>query len=45
MTVKLQQDEGKVKQTQLDFFIKGNVSLEKSSRRAPARWIPEKVCI
>ncbi|KAJ0174233.1 hypothetical protein K1T71_010379 [Dendrolimus kikuchii] len=40
MDIKLEQSEGNVSQAQLDFFIKGNVSLEKSSRACPASWIP-----
>ncbi|XP_063229306.1 dynein axonemal heavy chain 10 [Bacillus rossius redtenbacheri] len=39
MTIKLQQSIGKVKQEELDFFIKGNVSLEKSDKPSPGRWI------
>lgn len=30
MTIKLSQDEGLIKQEELDFFYKGNISLEKS---------------
>ncbi|XP_041985040.1 dynein axonemal heavy chain 10 [Aricia agestis] len=40
MDIKLEQSEGNVSQMQLDFFIKGNVSLEKSPRASPATWIP-----
>ncbi|XP_059059014.1 dynein axonemal heavy chain 10 [Achroia grisella] len=40
MDIKLEQSEGNVSQPQLDFFIKGNVSLEKSPRACPATWIP-----
>ncbi|XP_068620608.1 LOW QUALITY PROTEIN: dynein axonemal heavy chain 10 [Battus philenor] len=40
MNIKLEQNEGNVSQQQLDFFIKGNVSLEKSSTPCPAPWIP-----
>ncbi|CAB3257120.1 unnamed protein product [Arctia plantaginis] len=40
MDIKLEQSEDRVSQAQLDFFIKGNVSLEKSSRPSPATWIP-----
>ncbi|KAG8306674.1 Dynein heavy chain 10, axonemal [Homalodisca vitripennis] len=39
MTMKLEQSEGRVTQQQLEFFIKGNVTLEKSERPCPARWI------
>ncbi|CAH0724307.1 unnamed protein product, partial [Brenthis ino] len=40
MDIKLEQSEGNVTQMQLDFFIKGNVSLEKAIRACPAPWIP-----
>ncbi|CAH2003821.1 unnamed protein product, partial [Acanthoscelides obtectus] len=39
MTVKLEQNMGRVSQLELDFFIKGSVSLEKSTRECPAKWI------
>ncbi|XP_030756931.1 dynein heavy chain 10, axonemal [Sitophilus oryzae] len=39
MTVKLEQNAGIVSQAELDFFIKGNVSLEKSTRECPATWL------
>ena len=41
ITIKLEQDEDKVKQDELDFFIKGNVALEKAKRSRPHSWIPE----
>ena len=41
ITIKLEQDEARVRQDELDFFIKGNVALEKSKRRRPHAWIPE----
>ncbi|XP_026741363.1 dynein heavy chain 10, axonemal [Trichoplusia ni] len=40
MNIKLEQSDDHVNQQQLDFFIKGNVSLEKSPRACPASWIP-----
>ncbi|KPJ04007.1 Dynein heavy chain 10, axonemal [Papilio xuthus] len=40
MNIKLEQNEGNVSQTQLDFFIKGNVALEKAATACPATWIP-----
>lgn len=43
MDIKLEQSENNVSQAQLDFFIKGNVSLEKSARACPASWIPSQV--
>lgn len=42
MTTKLQQSEGKLSQNEINFFIKGTVSLEKSLRLCPANWISEK---
>ena len=30
MTIKLEQDEGRITQEELDFFYKGNIALEKS---------------
>ncbi|KAL4712608.1 hypothetical protein ACJJTC_007203 [Scirpophaga incertulas] len=41
MNIKLEQSEDRVSQAQLDFFIKGNVSLEKSSVPSPAAWISQ----
>ncbi|PZC71734.1 hypothetical protein B5X24_HaOG212562 [Helicoverpa armigera] len=40
MNIKLEQSDDRVNQAQLDFFIKGNVALEKSARACPASWIP-----
>ncbi|KAJ8924399.1 hypothetical protein NQ315_007195, partial [Exocentrus adspersus] len=39
MTTKLEQNDNKVSQIELDFFIKGSISLEKSTRECPASWI------
>lgn len=39
MTTKLEQHEGSITQAELEFFIKGNVALEKSAKPCPARWI------
>ncbi|XP_025092040.1 dynein heavy chain 10, axonemal-like isoform X1 [Pomacea canaliculata] len=41
ITIKLEQDLGNLTQEQLEFFIKGNMALEKSSRRKPFSWFPE----
>lgn len=41
--MKLEQSESRVSQQQLEFFIKGSVSLEKSTRPCPARWITSQV--
>ncbi|XP_045502201.1 dynein axonemal heavy chain 10 [Colias croceus] len=40
MDIKLEQSEGNVSQMELDFFIKGNISLEKAARACPASWLP-----
>ncbi|XP_058811885.1 dynein axonemal heavy chain 10 isoform X1 [Topomyia yanbarensis] len=42
MTVKLEQSKGHLGQAEVDFFIKGNIALEKSERACPARWISDK---
>lgn len=42
LTTKLQQAGGSLRQPELDFFLKGSVSLEKSVRRCPVAWITEK---
>nr|XP_023024309.1 dynein heavy chain 10, axonemal [Leptinotarsa decemlineata] len=39
MTAKLEQNEKNISQAELDFFIKGSVSLEKSTRECPAKWL------
>lgn len=41
MTIKIMEADGKVKQEELDFFLKGNIALEKSSRQKPFPWIPD----
>lgn len=41
ITIKLEQDLGHVTQEELDFFIKGNIALEKSKRKKPFSWFPE----
>ena len=40
MTIKIQEVEESLHE-ELDFFIKGNISLEKSSRLKPYNWIPD----
>lgn len=42
MTTKLELSEGKLKQSELDFFLKGSVALVKSTRPCPVTWITEK---
>ncbi|CAF4622260.1 unnamed protein product, partial [Didymodactylos carnosus] len=39
ITIKLEQDRGNLTQDELDFFIKGNISLEKSKRKKPFIWL------
>jgi dynein heavy chain len=39
ITIKLEQDRGNLTPDELDFFIKGNLSLEKSKRKKPFSWI------
>ncbi|CAH1801914.1 unnamed protein product [Owenia fusiformis] len=41
ITIKLEQDLGNVVQDEVDFFIKGNIALEKASRKKPFAWFPE----
>ena len=41
MTIKIQEVEEHLKHEELDFFIKGNISLEKSSRIKPYNWLPD----
>uniref|UniRef100_A0A182T3H2 Uncharacterized protein n=1 Tax=Anopheles maculatus TaxID=74869 RepID=A0A182T3H2_9DIPT len=42
ITIKLEQNRGSLSQTEVDFFIKGKVSLEKTDRPCPVTWISEK---
>ncbi|XP_078713472.1 dynein axonemal heavy chain 10 [Lampetra fluviatilis] len=41
MAIRLEQAEERVPQSELDFFLKGNISLEKSARARPFDWLPE----
>ncbi|XP_006149290.1 dynein heavy chain 10, axonemal [Tupaia chinensis] len=41
MTIKIEQAEGRSPQEELDFFLKGNISLEKSKRKKPCTWLPD----
>ncbi|CAL8343019.1 unnamed protein product [Lota lota] len=41
MTVKIEQAEGRAPQDELEFFLKGNLSLEKSKRKKPCAWLPD----
>ncbi|XP_060895064.1 dynein axonemal heavy chain 10 [Labrus mixtus] len=40
LTIKIEQAEGRAPQEELEFFIKGNLSLEKSTRKKPCDWLP-----
>jgi hypothetical protein len=41
MALKILDENGKLNHEQLDFFLKGNLSLEKSDRKNPYTWFPE----
>jgi len=41
ITLKLQMDEGKLSQHELEFFLKGNVSLEPAKQKKPFAWLPD----
>ncbi|XP_015274779.1 PREDICTED: dynein heavy chain 10, axonemal [Gekko japonicus] len=41
MTIKIEQADHKVPQDELDFFLKGNLSLEKSARKKPCAWLSD----
>ncbi|CAH3028713.1 unnamed protein product, partial [Porites evermanni] len=41
MTIKILEADGKLNPEELDFFLKGNISLEKSSRTKPFPWLPD----
>ncbi|XP_009867260.1 PREDICTED: dynein heavy chain 10, axonemal-like [Apaloderma vittatum] len=41
MTVRIEQADGRVPQEELQFFLKGNISLEKSARKKPYAWLPD----
>ncbi|XP_030074215.1 dynein axonemal heavy chain 10 [Microcaecilia unicolor] len=41
MTIKIEQAYGRVPQEELDFFLKGNISLEKSKLKKTCSWIPD----
>ena len=41
MATKIQEAESKLNRDELDFFIKGNISLEKSSHIKPFDWLPD----
>ncbi|NWU99300.1 DYH10 protein, partial [Upupa epops] len=41
MTVRIEQANGRVPQEELEFFLKGSISLEKSTRTKPYAWLPD----
>ncbi|XP_055003053.1 dynein axonemal heavy chain 10 [Sorex araneus] len=41
MTIKMEQAEGRIPQEELNFFLKGNISLEKSPRKKPCAWLAD----
>ncbi|KAM4707116.1 dynein axonemal heavy chain 10 [Discoglossus pictus] len=41
MTIKIEQADGRVPQEELEFFLKGNTSLEKSRRKKPWAWLAD----
>ncbi|CAM9556184.1 unnamed protein product [Bubo scandiacus] len=41
MTVRIEQADGRVPQEELEFFLKGNISLERSARKKPYAWLPD----
>ncbi|TKS80370.1 Dynein heavy chain 10, axonemal [Collichthys lucidus] len=41
MAIKIEQAEGRAPQEELEFFIKGNLSLEKSKHKKPCDWLPD----
>ncbi|NXC37428.1 DYH10 protein, partial [Campylorhamphus procurvoides] len=41
MTVKIEQADGRIPQEEFEFFLKGNISLEKSARKKPYAWLPD----
>lgn len=43
MTQKILEAEGEGDPVQLDFFLKGNLALEKNPRRKPHSWLPDQV--
>ncbi|XP_067084612.1 dynein axonemal heavy chain 10 [Osmerus mordax] len=41
LTIKIEQPEGRAPQAELEFFLKGNLSLEKSKSRKPCSWLAD----
>lgn len=42
MTMKLEQSKNSLEQREIDFFLKGSVSIDKTSEKCPVAWISEK---
>lgn len=40
MTSKLEQDAGRTMTSEMDFFIKGNITVEKTKQEKPVDWLP-----
>lgn len=43
MAIKILEAQGGMDADFLDFFLKGNLSLEKSQRKKPCAWFPDQV--
>ncbi|XP_051490092.1 dynein axonemal heavy chain 10 [Apus apus] len=41
MTIRIEQADDRLTQEELEFFLKGNTSLEKSAREKPYAWLPD----
>ena len=41
MTISIMKADNKINPDELDFFIKGNIALEKSSRKKPFPWLSD----
>ena len=41
MTVKIMEADNKMSHDELDFFIKGNIALEKGARKKPHAWLTD----
>lgn len=45
MSIRLEQSQGHILQSEVDFFVKGSVSLEKALRICPAKWLSSQVTL
>jgi len=41
MTIMIKDEEKELNQKELDFFLKGNTSLDQISRPKPYKWVPD----